>query len=63
MGGAALLGVRADVTDEAAVAEALAATERDLGPVDVLVTCAGISGPVMPMAEYSLDDWGWSGST
>ena len=51
------------MTDEAAVAEALAATERDLGPVDVLVTCAGISGPVMPMAEYSLDDWGWSGST
>jgi 2-hydroxycyclohexanecarboxyl-CoA dehydrogenase len=35
------LGVELDVTDPDSVAVAVAATERDLGPVDICVNCAG----------------------
>ncbi len=46
-----------DVTDEAAVAAALAATEQALGPVDIMVANAGITGPNVPVAAYPVADW------
>jgi NAD(P)-dependent dehydrogenase (short-subunit alcohol dehydrogenase family) len=47
----------ADVTDRAAVEAAVAAVERGLGPIDLLVNNAGVSGPVGPLAECDPDEW------
>jgi NAD(P)-dependent dehydrogenase (short-subunit alcohol dehydrogenase family) len=49
-----------DVTDGAAVAEAVAAVEADLGPVDVLVNNAGVPAagfPLTPFREMDPDLW------
>jgi NAD(P)-dependent dehydrogenase (short-subunit alcohol dehydrogenase family) len=46
-----------DVTDIAAVETALAASESVLGPVDILVTSAGITGPVSTVADYEPLAW------
>ena len=46
-----------DVTDAAAVSGALEATERRLGPVDIMVASAGITGPNLSVAEYPVDAW------
>src|SRR5262249_3624339 len=46
-----------DVADPAAIAAALAACERELGPPDILVTSAGITGPNLPVADYPVDAW------
>lgn len=45
-----------DVTDAAAVAAAAEAAEAS-GPVDILVTSAGIAGPNARTWEYPLADW------
>ena len=45
-----------DVTDEAAVAEGMAALERDLGPVDILVNNAAVNRR-QRFEDFSLDDW------
>lgn len=52
---AALVG--ADVTDEASLAQAMSTTLRELGTVDVVVSCAGVTGPVAPLWEYAAADW------
>jgi NAD(P)-dependent dehydrogenase (short-subunit alcohol dehydrogenase family) len=57
-GGRALSAI-ADVSDRGAVEKAVEAVERELGPVDLLVNNAGISGPVAPFWEADPDDW-WS---
>lgn len=49
--------VMVDVADWGSVAAALAETEARVGPVDVLVNSAGITGPVAPLAGYPLDMW------
>jgi 2-dehydro-3-deoxy-L-rhamnonate dehydrogenase (NAD+) len=54
LGGSA---ARVDVTDHEAIGAALAATERALGPVDILVANAGITGPNAPVEEYPIDAW------
>jgi NAD(P)-dependent dehydrogenase (short-subunit alcohol dehydrogenase family) len=46
-----------DVTDAAALAAALAEAEERLGPADILVTSAGITGPNLPVAEYPIEAW------
>lgn len=46
-----------DVTDASGVGEAHAATVEALGPVDVLVTSAGIIGPMRPVGALSYEDW------
>jgi len=51
------VGVEMDVTQEKSIAGALADTERRLGPIDILVAAAGITGPTATVADYSLDDW------
>ena len=51
------VGLSVDVTEEAAIAAALSATENALGPVSVLVNSAGIAGPNAPVAEYDSAAW------
>ncbi|MFC7540640.1 SDR family NAD(P)-dependent oxidoreductase [Siccirubricoccus deserti] len=48
---------RVDVTDEEAIAAALGATEAALGPVDILVANAGITGPNAPVEAYPVAAW------
>ncbi|MBW4022324.1 MAG: SDR family oxidoreductase [Proteobacteria bacterium] len=46
-----------DVTDEAAVAAAAAAIERDVGPVDTLICCAGIAISGVPAEDATPEQW------
>jgi NAD(P)-dependent dehydrogenase (short-subunit alcohol dehydrogenase family) len=55
LGGTALC-FTADVTDEAAAARIVAATEAELGPVDLLVNNAGTAN-VGLLSDAPLDDW------
>jgi NAD(P)-dependent dehydrogenase (short-subunit alcohol dehydrogenase family) len=47
----------ADVTDAASLEAALARTEAALGPVDIMVANAGITGPNHRLEDYPVDDW------
>jgi len=52
-----VISVRADVTDEAGLAAAVATVAGRFGGLDVVVGCAGISGPVgTPLVETSAAD-------
>jgi len=51
-----ILGIEADVSDEAAVNEAFGEIERSLGTVSVLVLNAGIL-PLVPLEETSSELW------
>ncbi len=51
------LGCTVDVTSAEAVTQAIAETERRLGPVDILVASAGITGPNTTVADYPVDAW------
>lgn len=46
-----------DVTDAAGVEAALGRTEAAIGPVDVLVANAGITGPNHRLEDYPVDAW------
>ncbi|MBV9522148.1 MAG: SDR family oxidoreductase, partial [Alphaproteobacteria bacterium] len=46
-----------DVTDAAALAAALDESEARLGPVDILVTSAGITGPNATVEDYAVEAW------
>jgi 2-hydroxycyclohexanecarboxyl-CoA dehydrogenase len=48
--------VAVDVRDESAVDVGFDAIERELGPVDLLVTCAGVFVPT-PIAELKPEEW------
>lgn len=50
-------GYVVDVTDPDAVHAATAQVVADLGPLGILVTCAGHNGPLRPVADYPLDGW------
>ncbi|MFF0225805.1 SDR family oxidoreductase [Streptomyces sp. NPDC004629] len=54
--GARVIAVRADVTDRAAVDKAFEEVRAALGPIEVLVTSAGISA-FTPFPEVTADDW------
>jgi 2-dehydro-3-deoxy-L-rhamnonate dehydrogenase (NAD+) len=45
------------VTDYAAIEAALAATEARLGPLDILVANAGITGPNATVEQYPIEAW------
>jgi 2-hydroxycyclohexanecarboxyl-CoA dehydrogenase len=49
-------GVQADVSDLGAMREAVAIAERDLGPLDVLVSCAGWDR-VEPFVDSTEETW------
>ena len=53
------VGLGVDVSDPAAVAEAFTTIEKELGPVDVLVNNAGITGSAAAgrLHETPLDEW------
>ncbi len=55
--GAAAHAQAVDVAAPADVAEAARATEAALGAIDVLVCCAGITGPNVPLADYPVEEW------
>jgi NAD(P)-dependent dehydrogenase (short-subunit alcohol dehydrogenase family) len=48
---------RADITDQQATAVAIGALRRQLGPVDLLVNNAGVSGPVGEAWHVDAEDW------
>jgi NAD(P)-dependent dehydrogenase (short-subunit alcohol dehydrogenase family) len=48
---------KVDVTDEAAVAGGMATLIAKFGKLDILVNAAGITGPDVPIEQYSLSDW------
>lgn len=50
-------GYVVDVTDEKAVTEATTRVVRELGPLGILVTCAGHNGPLAPFADYPGEGW------
>lgn len=57
-GASATCVVPADVTDGAAVAEAVATVERELGPVDLLVANAGLRDPAKALPwQTDADAW------
>lgn len=60
-GGREALACRLDVTDENSVAAAFTQVGEDLGPVAVLVACAGImsegGGAAADIADITLDEW------
>jgi NAD(P)-dependent dehydrogenase (short-subunit alcohol dehydrogenase family) len=51
------IGVLADVTDPDAVVQLVADTERQLGPVDLLVNNAGRISPIAPVWEADPVEW------
>lgn len=55
--GGRAVAVVADVSDRRAVEEATARTERELGPVDLLVNNAAVATPVGPAWEVDADAW------
>ena len=55
-GGAQAVGLTADVTDRTAVDDAFAQTRRELGPIEILVTSAGLC-VFTPFADITLDEW------
>jgi NAD(P)-dependent dehydrogenase (short-subunit alcohol dehydrogenase family) len=46
-----------DVSDASGVDAAHAATVAELGPVDILVTSAGVIGPFQPIGDLSFETW------
>ncbi|MFI4986728.1 MAG: SDR family NAD(P)-dependent oxidoreductase [Alphaproteobacteria bacterium] len=51
------LALAVDVTEAAAVERAVAATEKQLGPIDILVNNAGIAGSNAPTWDYDPAEW------
>jgi 3-oxoacyl-[acyl-carrier protein] reductase len=54
---AGAVGVGMDVTSEPDVSRAVADTESKLGPIDILVASAGITGPNKTVADYDPAEW------
>lgn len=48
---------RVDVTDEAAVIDAMERLVGRFGRIDILINAAGITGPTVPVEDYNLADW------
>ena len=54
--GAQALACKVDVADRASVDDAIGAVRSELGPVEILVTSAGIS-MFEPFLEITLESW------
>lgn len=55
--GGTACAVVCDLTQPASIAAALAEVERTLGPIDLLVSNAGVPGPFGPLWEVDADEW------
>lgn len=55
--GARCIAATVDVSDPAALVRAVREVESDLGPVDLLVSNAGVQGPEAPLWEAGHDAW------
>jgi NAD(P)-dependent dehydrogenase (short-subunit alcohol dehydrogenase family) len=55
--GGRALAVQADVSDPQAVQAMFDRVENELGPIDILINCAGIDGKQAPSWEIGIDDW------
>jgi len=55
--GTAAFSATADVTDGAAMMQLAAATRDQHGAIDILVTSAGIAGPIGRVMDYDPADW------
>jgi 3-oxoacyl-[acyl-carrier protein] reductase len=53
----AAFGCAVDVTDPAAVADAVAQSKDNMGGIDILVCNAGIAGPAVPVLDYPIEEW------
>jgi 3-oxoacyl-[acyl-carrier protein] reductase len=51
------IAVEVDVASDLSIDKALAATEQQLAPPDILVASAGITGPNTTVAQYPVDAW------
>ena len=51
------IGLSVDVADSLSVEHAAQQTHAAFGRIDGLVNGAGITGPVKPLAEYSVEEW------
>ncbi len=49
--------LQVDVADPARVASAAQAVNEQFGRIDVLVACAGITGPTAPLWDYPVEEW------
>jgi 2-dehydro-3-deoxy-L-rhamnonate dehydrogenase (NAD+) len=54
---AGALQVQGDATDSSSVADAIARVERELGPIDALVCCAGTAGESLRTVDISDAEW------
>jgi NAD(P)-dependent dehydrogenase (short-subunit alcohol dehydrogenase family) len=54
--GSRVIGLGADVSDRAAVEKALEAVRGELGPIEIMVTSAGLSLNA-PFLEVTVEDW------
>jgi 2-dehydro-3-deoxy-L-rhamnonate dehydrogenase (NAD+) len=52
-----VLGLVADVTDSAQVNDAVRRVEGEVGPLDILVCSAGVSGASLPTVEVTDEEW------
>jgi len=53
----AALPVQGDATDSRSVADAIARAERELGPLDAVVCCAGTAGDSLRTVDVTDDEW------
>jgi 2-dehydro-3-deoxy-L-rhamnonate dehydrogenase (NAD+) len=50
-------GIVTDISDLASVERSTAETVKQLGGIDILVNCAAITGPTVPVLEFPIDGW------
>jgi NAD(P)-dependent dehydrogenase (short-subunit alcohol dehydrogenase family) len=55
--GGTACAVAGDVTDPDSVDEAVSAVEHEIGPLDLVVSNAGVPGPFGPIWEADRDEW------
>ena len=50
-------GIKTDISDFNSVLKSTEKTIKQLGGIDILVNCAGITGPTVPVTEFPIEGW------